>query len=170
MNHNIDIKIQSKERLGFVVFFSLFKSGWPCNLPPKHACSMLEMQNFTSINEGVDVHTQGRFCQNQNFLGALITRFSYPWCPTNNYLLLLISFSPSSHFFQQRPYNNRSFFILQSGEGLAPSIKIIVPTYRVRKKWCNEAFHGVYLLRISPKISSSKSSLSLNVKGSNAQH
>ena len=65
--------------------------------------------------------------------------------------------------------NVRSFFILRSGEGLAPSIKIIVPTYQVRKKWCNEAFHGVYLLRIPPKISSSKSSLSLNVKGSNAQ-
>ena len=35
---NVDIKIQSKERLGFVVvFFSLWKFGWPCDLPPKRA-------------------------------------------------------------------------------------------------------------------------------------
>ena len=25
-------------------------------------------------------YTYGRFCQNQNFLDALITKFSYPWC------------------------------------------------------------------------------------------
>ena len=65
-------------------------------------------------------------------------------------------------------YQMLVFFILRSGEGLTPSIKMTVPTYRVGKKWCNEAFHGVYLLRIPSKISSSKSSLSLNVKISNA--
>ena len=26
----------------------------------------------------------GRFCQNQNFLNALITKFSYPWCSATN--------------------------------------------------------------------------------------
>ena len=39
------------------------------------------------LHERVDVRTDayGRFSQNQNFLDALMTKFSYPWCfATNN--------------------------------------------------------------------------------------
>ena len=42
---------------------------------------VLEMQNFTpAYVSGVDVRAKDRFSQNQNFLDAWITEFSYPWC------------------------------------------------------------------------------------------
>ena len=68
-------KIQSK-RLGFAVVFSLRKFRQPCKLPPKRAGAS---PRLTRRGGPMDVRTYVRFCQNQTFLDAQITKFSYPW-------------------------------------------------------------------------------------------
>ena len=79
---NVDIKIQWKEIIGFVVVvFFLSKSPGGHAIYPRNA-RVLETQNFTpAYMNGMDVRTDVRtIFQNQNFLDALITKFSCPWC------------------------------------------------------------------------------------------
>ena len=80
---NVDIKIKSKERIGFVVvicFFSKSPSGYAIY---RRNARVLEMQNlYPAYMEGWTYvrSPYGRFCQNQDFLDAFITKFSLPWC------------------------------------------------------------------------------------------
>ena len=60
---SVDIRIQSKKKdiLLFSVVFSLEKSGWPCDLPPKtRGCQKCEF--LTGSHEGVDVRPSVRTC------------------------------------------------------------------------------------------------------------
>ena len=66
---NKDIKINSKERIGFVVVvFYLKKSGWLYDVPPN--ARVLEMQNFTPayLNGWTYV---GTICSEPKFLGCI---------------------------------------------------------------------------------------------------
>ena len=54
---NVNFKIKSKERIGFVVgVFYLYKSGWPCDLLPKRAGTW-NAKFHPALHEGVDVRT-----------------------------------------------------------------------------------------------------------------
>ena len=74
---NVDIKIKSKERVGFVVVVFISKSPGSYAIYRRNA-QVLEMQNF--IPAYMKGWTYGRFSQNQNFLDAQVTKFSYSWC------------------------------------------------------------------------------------------
>ena len=79
---NVDIKIKSKERVGFVIVVFISKSPGSFAIYRRNA-QVLEMQNFIPayMKGWTYVRTPyGRFSQNQNFLGAQVTKFSYPWC------------------------------------------------------------------------------------------
>ena len=79
---NVDIKIQSKEIIGFVVVvFFLSKSPGGHAIYPRNA-RVLETQTFTAAYmKGVDVRTDVRTIFSEpNFLDSQITKFSYPWC------------------------------------------------------------------------------------------
>ena len=62
---SVDIRIQSKKKkklLRFAVVFSLEKSGWPCDLPPKtRGCQKCEL--LAGSHEGVDVRPSVRTCK-----------------------------------------------------------------------------------------------------------
>ena len=74
---NVDIKIKSKERVGFVIVVFISKSPGSFAIYRRNA-QVLEMQNF--IPAYMKGWTYGRFSQNQNFFDAQVTKFSYPWC------------------------------------------------------------------------------------------
>ena len=74
---NVDIKIKSKERVGFVIVVFISKSPGSFAIYRRNA-QVLEMQNF--IPAYMKGWTYGRFPQNQNFLDVQVTKFSYPWC------------------------------------------------------------------------------------------
>ena len=69
---SIDIyNIQSKNVLALFVRVAII-------FTPK-TCMCLKCEISTGLHEGGG-RTGGRFCQNQNILGAQITKLSYPWC------------------------------------------------------------------------------------------
>ena len=79
------IKIKWKERIAFVVVLSLKVRVAMRFTAETHG--YLKCKISPRLHERVDVRTDayGRFSQNQNFLDALMTKFSYPWCfATNN--------------------------------------------------------------------------------------
>ena len=79
---NVDIKIKSKERVGFVVVVFISKSPGSYAIYRRNA-HVLEMQNFIPAYMKGQTYVRtpyGRFSQNQNFLDAQVTKFSYPWC------------------------------------------------------------------------------------------
>ena len=87
---NVDIKIKSKERIGFLIccylFFSKSPSGYAIY---RRNAQVLEMQNlYPAYMKGWTyvLTPYGRFCQNQNFLEAFITKFSLQWCAATHAL------------------------------------------------------------------------------------